>query len=175
MLTFLTDNLKDVYVNWRTLNGIKYTIINISISNQGCCVTTRETVGIISLCLLFQCFILGLKLCCPLQSGGLDGMGAVTAAALCLPPNGLSHLLQRMNMRCLRCQHCKWIPGLWALEQPAVACLRHASISTRDDQRAATCFTNSSCLISFLFKEDIKYVLQLAPRVSCAPAACGEF
>ncbi|XP_060918974.1 homeobox protein Nkx-2.2a isoform X3 [Labrus bergylta] len=31
---------------------------------------------------------------------------------LCLSLNGLSHLLQRMNMRCLRCQHCKWILGL---------------------------------------------------------------
>ncbi|XP_011488814.1 homeobox protein Nkx-2.2a isoform X3 [Oryzias latipes] len=31
---------------------------------------------------------------------------------LCLSLNGLSHLLQRMNMRCLRCQHRKWILGL---------------------------------------------------------------
>ncbi|XP_035025021.2 homeobox protein Nkx-2.2a isoform X3 [Hippoglossus stenolepis] len=31
---------------------------------------------------------------------------------LCLSLSGLSHLLQRRNMRCLRCQHCRWILGL---------------------------------------------------------------
>lgn len=38
----------------------------------------------------------------------------VSAECLCLSLNGLSHLLQKMNMKCLRCRHCRRILGLWA-------------------------------------------------------------
>lgn len=49
-----------------------------------------------------------------------------SAECSCLSLNGLSHLLQKMNTKCLRCRR---IPGSWAQSQPAVICFRHASIS----------------------------------------------
>lgn len=52
-----------------------------------------------------------------------------SAECLCFSLNGLSHLLQKMKTKCLRCQHCRRILGLWAQQQPAVICFRHASIS----------------------------------------------
>lgn len=91
---------------------------------------------------LSQSSIIGLELSCikPVGSSQVGCMGdrsnnqGARVECLCLSLNGLSHLLQKMNMRCLRCQHCKWILGLWA----AIICLRHASISMRDEQRATT-------------------------------------
>lgn len=72
---------------------------------------------------LSQCSILGLELSCIKPTVRCSQVGWMGDSAnnqvprvecLCLSLNGLSHLLQRMNMRCLRCQHCKWILGLWA-------------------------------------------------------------
>ncbi|XP_014846559.1 homeobox protein Nkx-2.2a isoform X3 [Poecilia latipinna] len=54
------------------------------------------------------------SVCCS-QVGWMGGSAnnqVPRVECLCLSLNGLSHLLQRMNMRCLRCQHCEWIQGL---------------------------------------------------------------
>lgn len=68
---------------------------------------------------LSQCSTVGLELSCikaTVRCSRVGRMGdfahnrVARVECLCLSLNGLSHLLQRMNARCLRCQHCKWIP-----------------------------------------------------------------
>lgn len=115
---------------------------------------------------LFQCSTLGLQLSCvkpTVRCSQMGWMGYSTnnqvprVECLCLSLNGLSHHLQRMNMRCLRCQHCKWILGLWALITTGrhlfQTCFNQHTWWSKGNNAAALC-----CLINFLFKEDAKYV-----------------
>lgn len=148
-----------------------------------CDTICKTPYGLISpLSSLSQCSTVGLELSCIKPTVCCSQVGRMGDFAynrvprvecLCLSLNGLSHLLQRMNMRCLRCQHCKCITVLEAQWRQAVICFRHASISARDDQRAQLCqwasFTNSRCLISFLLKEDMKYVGASCAHCVCAP------
>lgn len=142
MLTFLFLNLDDtdnVHFNFPSLaakfkptmhDNFKPTLLQSSVSYISVlllkvlllCYDMQSAIwSYFPLSSLSQCSILGLELSCIKPTVRCSQMGWMGDSAnnqvprvecLCLSLNGLSHLLQRMNMRCLRCQHCKWILGL---------------------------------------------------------------